>query len=298
MIGNNLITQETIKYKIYKIRNIQVMLDSDLAELYGVSTMVLNQAVKRNLNKFPADFMFQLTQKEFKILISQFVISSWGGKRKLPYAFTEQGIASLSGILKSERATEMNIQIMRTFVSMRKFISRNVELFEKINYVESKQIDYQLKSDKNFKIIFDAIENKEITKKQGIFFDGQVFDAHNFVSNLIRSAKTSIILIDNYIDDTVLTLFTKINKNVKVTIYTKNITKQLKLDLEKYNSQYNPIIVKKFKKSHDRFLIIDNKDIYHIGASIKDLGKKWFAFAKLDSENLKILEKLNIKNNN
>jgi len=176
---------------------------------------------------------------------------------------------------------------------MRKFISRNAEIFTRLDYVEKKQRNYQLKTDKNFEKVFDAIENKEIIKKQGIFFDGQVFDAHKFISNLIRSARKSIILIDNYIDDTVLTLFTKVKKNVSVIIYTKNITTELELDLKKYSSQYNPIEIKIFKQSHDRFLIIDNKDVYHLGASIKDLGNKWFAFAKLDKNCIKIIDKLN-----
>jgi len=306
---NSLITQENIKYKIYKIRDTQVMLDSDLAELYNVPTKALNQAVKRNQDRFPTDFLFQLTERETEILKSQIATSNlkkedilrsqivtpnltWAKKRVSPFVFTEQGVASLSGVLKSKRAIEINILIMRAFVSMRKFISRNAELFEKINYVESKQIDYQLKADKNFKIIFDAIENKEIIKKQGIFFDGQVFDAHKFVSDLIRSASKSIILIDNYIDDSVLTLFTKVRKDVTITIYTENITSQLDLDLKKYNLQYSSIGIKTLKKAHDRFLIIDNRDVYHFGASIKDLGKKWFAFSKLNKESITILDKL------
>jgi len=324
MVKNNLIISEDIKYKIYAIRDTQVMLDSDLAELYGVPTKVLNQAVKRNTARFPEDFCFQLTENEFEILKSQIVTSSlnnqdilrlqivaanlkpfetfksqnatssldWGGKRKLPFVFTEQGVASLSGVLKSKKAAEINIQIMRAFVSMRRFISRNAEIFEKIDFVERKQLEYEFKSNNNFKKIFNAIESKEIIKKQGIFYDGQVFDAHNFVSNLIRSAKQSIILIDNYIDDSVLTLFTKVRQNVFVTIYTENITKQLELDLKKYNSQYTSIIIKKFNKSHDRFLIIDDCKVYCFGASIKDLGKKWFAFNKLDKESIKILDKL------
>jgi len=324
MIKNNLIIQENIKYKIYTIRDTQVMLDSDLAELYGVPTKVLNQAVKRNQDRFPEDFCFQLTENEFEILKSQIVTSSlnnqdilrsqivttnlkpleilksqnatssldWGGKRKLPFVFTEQGVASLSGVLKSKKAAEINIQIMRTFVSMRKFISRNLEIFARLDSVERKQVEFELKTTTHFESLFNALEDKTIYKKQGIFYDGQVFDAYNFVSNLIRGAKESIILIDNYIDDSVLTLFTKVRKGVLVTIYTENITKQLELDLKKYNSQYTSIIIKKFNKSHDRFLIIDDCEVYCFGASIKDLGKKWFAFNKLDKENIKILDKL------
>jgi len=328
---NNLIIQEDNKYKIYKIRDTQVMLDSDLAELYGVPTKRLNEQVKRNKDRFPDDFLFQLTQKEFEILISQFAISSWGGqdvlrsknkdtnlkkqkilrsqiatsnlgwggKRYPTYVFTEQGVASLSGVLKSKRAIEVNIQVMRAFVSMRRFISNNIEVFARLDTVEKRQTDYQLKTDvnqlktdNNFKKVFDAIESKILIKKQGIFYDGQVFDAHKFVSDLIRSAKKSIILIDNYIDDSVLILFTKIRKDVTITIYTENITSQLDLDLKKYNLQYSSIEIKILKKAHDRFLIIDRKDVYHFGASIKDLGKKWFAFAKLNKESITILDKL------
>jgi hypothetical protein len=293
VIGNNLITQENIKYKIYKIRDTQVMLDSDLAKLYNVPTKTLNQAVKRNKDRFPEDFMFQLTEIEKNELVTNCDhLKSLKFASVPPYVFTEQGVASLSGVLNSKIAIEINIQIMRAFISMRRFISKNTEIFNRLDSVERKQLEYQLRTDNKLEIIFDAIESRDFIKKQGIFFDGQVFDAYKFVSDIIRSAKTSIILIDNYIDDSVLTLFTKINKNVKITIYTENITKQLKLDLEKYNSEYNPILVKKFKKSHDRFLIIDNKEVYHFGASIKDLGKKWFGFAKLDKENTKILDKL------
>jgi len=298
MVDNNLITPENIKYKIYTIRNTQVMLDSDLAQLYNVPTKALNQAVKRNQDRFPEDFVFQLTKSEFEILRSQIVTANlgWVKKRSLSYVFTEQGVASLSSVLKSKKAIEINIQIMRAFVSMRRFISRNAEIFEKIDSVERKQLDYQLKTDNKFKIIFDAIENKDIIKKQGIFYDGQIFDAHRFVSDLIRSAKKSIILIDNYIDDSVLVLFTKVKKHVTITIYTPNITKQLELDLEKYNLQYNLIVIKKLEKSHDRFLIIDNKEIYHFGASIKDLGKKWFAFSKLNKECISLLDRLKLSN--
>ena len=295
MVKNNLITQENIKYKIYKIRDTQVMLDRDLAKLYEIDAIRLREQVKRNITRFPNKFMFQLNLAEIDFMVSQNAIPSkkhLGGT--LPYVFTEQGVAMLSGVLKTKTAINISIQIIDAFVSMRRFISRNIELFEKINFVERKQLEYQLKTDNKLEIIFDAIESKDFIKKQGIFFDGQVFDAHSFISDLIRSARVSIIIIDNYIDDSVLTLFTKVSKNVNITIYTENITKQLKLDLEKYNSQYNPIIVKKFKKSHDRFLIIDNIEIYHFGASIKDLGKKWFGFAKLDKENTKILDKLNI----
>jgi len=292
---------KNIRELIHTIRDKQVIIDSDLADLYEVETKALNQAVRRNKERFPEDFMFQLTEEERENLRfqngtprgnglrSQTVTLEKGrGKHRkyLPYVFTEQGVAMLSGVLRSRKAIEVNIQIMRAFVAMRRFISKNAEIFLRLNNLEKKQIEY----DENFKKIFDAIENSEI--KQGIFFNGQVFDAHNFISELIRKADKSIILIDNYIDNTVLTLFRKRKKDVSVTIYTKNITKQLRLDINKFNSQYEDIEVKEFKDSHDRFMIIDDKDIYHIGASLKDLGKKWFAFSKFDKDVLKIVEKL------
>ena len=286
--------KDDIKSKIHTIRGIQVMLDNDLANLYGVLTGRFNEQIKRNLDRFPENFMFQLTKEE-AILISQNAISSWGGKRKFPYVFTEQGIASLSGVLKSKKAVEINIQIIRTFVSMRKFISKNAEIFIKLDNIERKQSEYQSKTDKKINIIFDTIENKDITPKQGIFFDGQVFDAYKFIIDIIKTSKKSIILIDNYIDESVLTLFSKKNKNVNIIIYTENINSKLKLDIEKFNKQYKSLNVIKFTKAHDRFLIIDNKDIYHFGASLKDLGKKWFAFSKFDKKYLEILSKLKEK---
>ncbi len=281
------ISAENIQSKIYTIRGLQVMLDKDLADLYNVETRALNQAVNRNIERFPPDFMFQLTKDEFENLISQFVISSsqWGGIRKLPYAFTEQGVAMLSGVLKSDAAVRVNIQIIRAFVAMKKFLASNARIFHRLEIVEEKQIEY----DKKFELVFDAIESKDIKPEKGIFFDCQIFDAYKFVSDIIKTADKSLILIDNYIDDSVLTLFSKRNKDVQVTIFTKDVSRQLSLDLAKYNSQYMPIEIKEFKQSHDRFLIIDNKEVYHFGASLKDLGKKWFAFSKFDKEAFNLL---------
>ena len=285
-------SQEDIRNKIYTIRGVPVIFDNDLADLYEVETRRLNEQVKRNNDRFPSDFLFQLTKEEVENLISQNATSrlEWGGRRKLPYVFTELGVASLSGVLKSKRAIEVNIQIMRAFVSMRKFLSKNAELFVRLDSVERKQLEFQIKTDEKFEKVFDAIENKEV--KQGIFFNGQIFDAYKFVSDLVRSAKKSIILIDNYIDDSVLTLFSKREKDVNVVIYTKEISKQLRLDLKKYNSQYSPITINEFKNSHDRFMIIDDNEVYHFGASLKDLGKKWFAFSKFKKEAVKLLERL------
>ncbi len=276
-----------IKDKIFTIRGVQVMLDRDLAELYGVMTGNLNKAVKRNIERFPKEFMFQLTKEEFENLIFHFGISSWGGVRKLPYVFTEQGVAMLSSVLKSERAIKINIQIIKTFISMKKFISQNAGIFQRLDNVEQKQIKTDRKIDK----IFKALEDKAIKPKQGIFFDGQIFDAYKFANDLIKTAKKEIVLIDNYVDENTLLLFSKVKK-IKVTIFTKNISNKLKLDLEKYNSQYTPIEIKIFKNSHDRFLVIDNKDIFHFGASLKDLGKKWFGFNKFEIDAVDILKKL------
>ncbi len=283
---------ENIKSKIYSIRGLQVMLDRDLAELYNLETRILKQAVNRNTKRFPSDFMLILTETEINAMVSQNVIPSkkhLGGA--LPYAFTEQGVANLSSILNSEKAVEVNIQIMRAFVAMRRFLSSNALFFQRIERTEQKLLEH----DQKFEEIFDAIQSKDIKPEKGIFFDGQIFDAYSFVSDLVRSAKTSIILVDNYVDDSVLTLFSKKNKEVQVTIFTKEISKQLSLDSDKYNSQYPSIEIKEFKQSHDRFLIIDNKEVYHFGASLKDLGKKWFGFSKFDKEAFNLLDKLGLR---
>lgn len=281
------LSKSAIRNKIFTIRGVQVMFDSDLAELYETSVKALNQAVKRNLERFPEDFMFQLTEDEREILRSQFVTANknWNKVRFLPYVFTEQGTASLSGVLKSKKATIVNISIMRAFVSMRKFISQNASVFSRLDRVELKQLEH----DKQFEQVFKALETHE--KKQGIFFDGQVFDAYEFICNLIKNAKKEIRLIDNYIDESVLTLFSKRKKGVSVIIYTKNLSRQLKLDLDKFNSQYEPLIIKELKQSHDRFLILD-EELYHIGASLKDLGKKWFAFSKIEKDSLELVQRL------
>ncbi len=289
-----IITDVELQKKIFTIRSTQVMLDSDLATLYNVETRTFNQAVKRNLNRFPENYRFQLTNDEFDNLRSQFVISSvYGGRRYLPYVFTEQGVSMLSAVLKSDIAIELSIKIMNNFIAMRRFISQNAGIFQRLENVEQKL----LKHEDNFTKLFNALESKELKPTQGIFYNGEIFDAYVFVNKLIKCAKSSIILIDNYIDETILLLFSKISK-VKITIYTKNISKSLELDIAKYNAQYNNVTLKKFDLSHDRFLIIDD-EIYHIGASLKDLGKKWFAFNKMDRFSIEILNKLNLlKNDN
>ena len=284
------IDEENIKNKIFNIRGLSVMLDRDLAELYGVENRILNQSVKRNITRFPSEFMFQLSKDEFENWKSQIVISNSDkmGLRKLPYVFTEQGVSMLSAILKSDTAIQTSIKIINSFVNMRKSISDNVFMTKRLESLEHKQF----LNDEKFDKLFDALEDKSLKPKQGIFYDGEVYDAYVFVSDLIRTAKESIVLIDNYCDDSVLTLLSKIDKNVKCSIYTKNITKQLQLDIKKYNAQYPHIILKKFDSSHDRFIILDSKEVYHIGASLKDLGKKWFAFSKMDIGSFDILNRL------
>jgi len=282
---------ENVQKRIISIRDVQVLLDIDLAELYQVETRALNQAVKRNSERFPEDFMFQLTNDEWDNLKSQNVISkTHGGRRKLPFAFTEQGVAGLSGVLKSEVASKVHVEIMRAFVEMRKIYASYATLFQRIEKVEKKQIDTDLK----FEQIFTAIESKQLPPKQGVFYDGQVFDAFKLVSNIIKSAQRNIIIIDNYIDVDVLTYLMEKGKGVSCIILTKHITNHLKMAVEKFNSQFGNLQIKEFNNSHDRFVIIDNEVIYHIGASLKDLGKKWFAFSKLDASSLQIMEKIKI----
>ena len=264
--------QIPIEHLIYVFRGKQVILDRDIAMLYGVETGQLNRQVKRNIERFPIDFMFQLSKEEMEILKCHFGISSWGGNRYLPYAFTENGIAMLSSVLRSPTAIEANIRIMRAFTSMRHFFANNAQIFQRISTIEYHQIETDKRIDEVFKRI-DA----QTSPQQGIFFDGQVFDAYRFVSDLIKKAKQSIVLIDNYVDDSVLSLLDKRESNVSAKIYTQNISPQLQLDINKHNSQYPVIEVNQFNKAHDRFLLIDD-EVYHIGASVKDLGKKWFAF--------------------
>jgi ribosomal protein S19 len=290
MSENEMIKFEEIQSRIYTIHDVQVMLDEDLAKFYGVETRVLNQAVKRNINRFPESYMFQLAEDETDDLISQYVISSsgHGGRRKLPYVFTEQGVAMLAGVLRSDTAIKMSIQIINAFVAMRRFITTNAHIFQRLDTLEIKQIN----TDKKIDAVLNAIERKEIQPKQGIFFDDQIFDAYKFVADLIRTAQRSITIIDNYIDDTVLIHLTKRNNGVKVTIFTKTISEQLALDIKKFNAQYPPIDIKEFKNSHDRFIIIDDKTVYHFGASLKDLGKKWFAFSKMDIGAIEMLIRL------
>ncbi len=286
---NEITKIENIQNRIFTIRDVQIMIDKDLAELYQVETKVLNQAVKRNIGRFPKMFRFQLNDAEkFEL------VTNCDRYRKLkhssvnPYAFTEQGVAMLSAVLRSDIAVKVSIQIIQAFVEMKKFIATNAIIFQRLDNIEKKQII----TDQKFDEVFKALENKSLIPKQGIFYNGQIFDAYTLIADIIRSAKKHIILIDNYIDDTVFKQFSKRNTAVNVVIYTKTISEMLKLDLQKYNAQYPKIELKKLTTAHDRFLIIDSKTVYHFGASLKDAGKKWFAFSKLDMSANDIIEKL------
>ncbi|AZA90097.1 MULTISPECIES: ORF6N domain-containing protein [Bacteroidota] len=285
------ISTKEIRNLIYSIRGKQVMLDSDLASLYQVETKNLNKAVKRNIERFPVSFCFQLTEEEVENLRFQIGTSSlsYGGRRYLPYVFTEQGVAMASAILRSDIAVKVSVEIMEAFVEMRRMLISNASLFHRLDKIELKQLE----ADQKFEEIFKALESDKLHSEKGIFYDGQIFDAYTFISDIIRSAKISIILIDNYVDDTVLTLLGKREQSVTVKIYTKNISNQLHLDLQRYNSQYPAIEIELLSDAHDRFLIIDHTELYHIGASLKDLGKKWFAFSRIDIEIGRMLQILN-----
>ena len=313
---NNLIVQdnlsnEEIKNLIYTIRGKQVMLDSDVAMLYHYETKKINQAVKRNIERFPEKFCFQLTEEEFSSLRSQIVTlnkttvqedfedsslrlqivtlnenTGRGKHRKyLPYVFTEQGIAMLSGLLKNDIAIQVSINIMDAFVEMRKFLMVNGQLFERLTNVEYKLLEH----DKKFDKVFDQLQNEE-NIKQKIFFEGQIYDAYSLIIDIIKKANKKILIIDNYIDDSVLKMLTKKNKNVEVVILTSNKSNIQKIDIQKFNKEYPILKVAETNKFHDRFIAIDNKEMYHLGASIKDLGKKCFGINKI--EDLDIVEKV------
>jgi len=275
-----------IKNKIHTIRGVQVMLDSDLAELYGVEVKALNQAVKRNKERFPEHFMFQLSQNELKVLRSQFVTSSHGGRRYNPFVFTEQGVSMISAILKSKTAVQVSIRIIDAFVEMRTFLIKNTYVFQEFQRINQKLTTH----DEQLEQVFRAMDNKKLPQ-QGIFFNGQVFDAFVFISKLIKTAEKCIVLIDNYVDEDTLQLFSYKNSNVSVQVYTRHINQKLLLAKEKFNRQYGLLEITRFEDSHDRFMIIDD-EVYHIGASMKDLGKKWFAFSKLDFDPEVILARI------
>ncbi len=288
IITKETVALEAIQSKIYEIRGVKVMLDSDLARLYGVETKVLNQSVRRNLERFEGeDFMFELSKDEYNSLSislrSQIVTLNNRGKhiKYAPLAFTELGVAMLSSVLRSQTAIEVNRMIMRAFVEIRHLVANSNQVVQRIEVLEYHQLEMQQRqdsADKRIEQVFQLMERNNEKPQQGVFYNGQIYDAYTFISDLVRSANTRIILIDNYIDDTVLTLLDKRNEPITATVYTSTISQKLKLDLEKHNAQYSPIEIKTCKAVHDRFLIIDGQ-LYHIGASIKDLGKKLFAFS-------------------
>lgn len=287
---------ENIKNLIYTIRGKQVMLDSDVAMLYQYTTKSINKAMKRNINRFPEDFCFQLTEKEVENLRFQFGTSSlkkenYGGRRYLPYVYTEQGISMLAGVLKNEIAVQVSINIIRAFIEMRKFISLNGKLFKRLTNVECKILEH----DKKFDIVFNELQKDEKMEfKQKIFFDGQIYDAYSLIIDIIKKAKQKILIIDNYIDDSILKMLSKKKQKVEVVILTLQNSKLNKLDITKFNKQYPVLKLAYTNKFHDRFIVIDNKELYYVGASLKDLGKKCFAISKIeDKEYLKRISNYN-----
>ena len=288
---------EDIKERIYTVRGKQVMLDSDVAILYLYETRRINEAVKRNIARFPEDFCFKLTNEEYIILKSQIATSNIeeniharGGKKKIPYVFTEKGIIMLSGLLKNDIAVEVSIKIVEAFIQMRNFINNNRNLLERVisieNNVDKKFNDY----DNKFEQIFSELQ-KNIEFKQKIFFKGQIWDSYELIIDIIKTAQSKIVIIDNYIDDTILKMLQKKNKNVQAIIVTSQNCNITKLDIKKFNEQYGALQIARTDKFHDRFIIIDNKELYHCGASLKDLGKKCFGINKI--EGIEFMENIN-----
>ena len=287
----NELSNEDIKNLIYTIRGKQVMLDSDVAMLYHYTTKNINKAVKRNIDRFPEDFCFQLNEIEFHNLRFQFgtlnkkVNNGEVTRKYLPYVFTEQGISMLSGVLKNEIAIKVSVNIMRAFVEMRKFLMLNGQVFERLTSMEYKLLEH----DKKFDEVFNQLQLEE-NIKQRIFFDGQIYDAYSLIIDIIKRANKKILIIDNYIDDSVLKMLAKKNSNVEVVILTSEKSNIENLDIKKFNKEYPVLKVAKTNKFHDRFIVIDNKEMYHLGASIKDLGKKCFGINRI--EDVEIIEKV------
>lgn len=279
-----LVTTEEIQNLIYNIRGKQVMLDSDVANLYNTETKKINQTVKRNIERFPDDFCFLLNEKEFNSLRSQIVTlkkSARGQHKKyLPYVFTEQGIIMLSGLLKSEIAIKVSVKIVEAFVKMRHFLSENGQVFERLSTIEYKLIEH----DKRIEKVFDLMQPKmEINQK--IFFQGQIYDAYSLIVDLILKANSKIVIIDNYADKSLLDMLTKKKSNVEAVIITSSNNHSISnLDIQKFNKEYSILKLTKTDKFHDRFIILDNKELYHCGASIKDLGKKCFGINKIEDK--------------
>ena len=285
-----LTSEIAIQQQILVLRGKQILIDKDLAKIYQVDTKVLNQAVKRNIERFPEEFRFQLTKNEFDQLVTicdrfHFLKHS----SSLPFAFTEQGVAMLSSVLRSDIAIQVSIQIMNAFVTMRHSILTNQALTSRISSIE---INQQF-TDKKVNQLFEIMRQNDLPQKQGVFYDGQIFDAYKFAIDLIKSAKFSIILIDNYLDENTLIMLAHRNERVKASVFTSQLNDKFKLTLVKHHEQYPKIEISQLKKSHDRFLIIDENELYHLGASLKDLGKKWFAFSKMNDLLQELLARLN-----
>ena len=283
-----------IENMIYEIRGKQVMLDSDVAKLYNYDTKWINEIVKRNIERFPEEFCFQLTKIEYQNLVnnlkSHFATSSfnnYGGRRNIPYVFTEHGIIMLAGMLKSDIAIQVSKKIIYAFVSMRKFINENKDIFKRLTVAEYKLLEHDDKIDE----LFNKFESKKL-EKQKIFFNGEIYDAYSLIIDLIKEANDRIIIIDNYIDKSILDMLTYKKENVEVELITSShyLTK---LDIEKFNSQYN-LKIKYTNIFHDRFIIIDDA-LYHVGASLKDLGKKCFGINKIEDTDYlnKVIDKIN-----
>ena len=283
------ISNEEIKNLIYTIRGKQVMLDSEVAKLFKYETKDLNRNVRNNIERFPEYYCFLLTEDEYKSLrCKNFTLNKNGRgqhRKYMPYAFTEYGITMLAGLLKSEVAVNVSIKIVNTFIEMRKFLVTNGQLFERLTNVEYKLLEH----DKKFDKVFDQLQNEE-NIKQKIFFEGQIYDAYSLIIDIIKKANKKILIIDNYIDDSVLKMLIKKNKNVEVVILTSDKSNIQKIDIQKFNKEYPALKVAKINKFHDRFIVIDNKEMYHLGASIKDLGKKCFGINKI--EDLDIINKI------
>ena len=283
-----------IENLIYNIRDKQVMLDSDVAKLYGYETKRINELVKRNIERFPEEFCFQLTKLELKKVISlrsqNATLKSGRGEHQkyLPYVFTEHGVMMLAGMLKTDIAVEISKKIINAFVSMRHFINENKDIFKRITTIEYKMLEY----DENFEKIFNALEPKKL-EKQKIFFNGEIYDSYSLITDLIKEANIRIIIIDNYVDKSILDMLIYKKESVKVELVTSShyLTKT---DISKFNKQYPNLKIKYSNLFHDRFIIIDNI-LYHLGASLKDLGKKCFAINKIeDKEYLnKIVKSIN-----
>ncbi len=294
LVTKDEISNEEIKNLIYTIRGKQVMLDSDVARLFQYATKDLNRNVKNNIERFPEYYCFQLTSEEYKSLrCKNFTLNENGRgqhRKYMPYVFTEYGVTMLAGLLKSEVAVNVSIKIVNTFIEMRKLLSSNGQLFERLTNVEYKLLEH----DKKFDEVFNQLQQEE-NIKQKIFFEGQIYDAYSLIIDIIKKANKKIMIIDNYIDDSVLKMLTKKKKDVEVVILTSEKSNIQNLDIQKFNKEYPVLKVANTNQFHDRFISIDNEEIYHLGASIKDLGKKCFAINKIQDTEI-IFGKLHYKN--